>query len=211
MIAQLRSLLLCFSAVLIAQPAPQSTPPPAFTSIRASASYKRAIAELHMRYETSLSTHCPKLDLQLQNTTATVLAPFQTDPQGNLISAHWRESTPGTACGETRLYNTSVTIRDGKPQILPLLPGYSLAAPLLQHDAGPYAASATATASTPDCKPEILNTALPAGQNLDAKHPWIERWTVRACGKQSLVTLHFIPDASGTTIQSTPGETVPLP
>ncbi len=32
--------------------------------------------------------------------------------------------------------------------------------------------------------------------------PWTEIWTLEACGKRAQVTMHFIPDPSGTEIQA---------
>jgi hypothetical protein len=33
--------------------------------------------------------------------------------------------------------------------------------------------------------------------------PWTETWTLQACSKRALVTMHFTPSASGTEIQAT--------
>jgi hypothetical protein len=52
---------------------------------------------------------------------------------------------------------------------------------------------------------------LPNGEPAGAGAPWDEKWTVRACGKKAVVTMHFVPDAKGTTINVTPKETVALP
>jgi hypothetical protein len=41
--------------------------------------------------------------------------------------------------------------------------------------------------------------------------PWDEKWTIRACGKRSVVTMHFIPGPTEMTIKVTPKETVALP
>jgi hypothetical protein len=34
------------------------------------------------------------------------------------------------------------------------------------------------------------------------RQPWTEEWTVRLCGVSGAVPMHFVPDATGTTIHS---------
>jgi hypothetical protein len=103
----------------------------------------------------------------------------------------------------------SVTIHNGKSEVYGLFPGKSAAGAALQHDAVQYAgAGAGATGS---CQVDVLETSLPDGEPSSSKAPWDEKWTVRACGKRSVVTMHFVPDATGTTINVIPKETVPLP
>jgi hypothetical protein len=58
---------------------------------------------------------------------------------------------------------------------------------------------------------DVLETSLPNGEPSDAKLPWDEKWTIRACGKRSVVTMHFIPGPTEMTIKVTPKETVALP
>ena len=58
---------------------------------------------------------------------------------------------------------------------------------------------------------DVIDTALPDGEPGDDKSPWVEKWTVRACGKKLIVTMHFVPDATGTTVTVSLKETVALP
>jgi hypothetical protein len=51
---------------------------------------------------------------------------------------------------------------------------------------------------------EALKTA-PAGAN---DPPWTEKWTIRACGVEGVVRMHFTPDAKGTQITVRIDETV---
>jgi hypothetical protein len=181
----------------------------AFQSIRSSDSYKKAVAEIYMSYESSLSTHCPKIDVNMNTSEAKVLRPLQIGANGNVVNGLWKESTAGVACGETRLYNASVSIEEGKTKVLALFPGHSYASPLLQHDTVRYAAIGAGAGA--ECAADVLDTSLPEGEPSGAGVPWIEKWTVRACGKRSEVTIHFVPDATGTTINVSPKETVTLP
>jgi hypothetical protein len=187
----------------------QQEMPRAFDMIRSSDSYRKAVLEVYQDYESRLSTHCPKIDINMNTSQAKVLGLIQTNEKGEIVNAHWKEMTDGVACGEKRSYAASVVIQGGKPAVYALFPGQSEAGVVLQHDAVQYAAiGAGADAS---CVVDVLETSLPNGERSDAKLPWDEKWTIRACGKRSVVTMHFVPDATGTTINVTPKETVALP
>jgi hypothetical protein len=187
----------------------QDNPPRSYEEIRSSESYRKAVTEIYASYESSLSTHCPKVDVNMNTSEAKVLGPFQTDASGKIVNGHWKEMTDGVACGQKRLYNASVIIKDGQSQVLPLFPGHSYAGPQLQRDAVSYAAIGAAAGE--GCVADILDTALPDGEPSGEHAPWTEKWTVLACGKRSVVTIHFVPDATGTTIEVSPKETVALP
>jgi hypothetical protein len=187
----------------------QQDAPRSYETIRSSESYRKAVAETYMSYESALSTHCPKIDVNMNTSEAKVLGPFETDANGNIVSGTWKETTEGTACGEKRTYNASVVIKEGKPQVLVLFPGHSFAGAVLQRDAVQYAAAGARAGE--GCATEVLDTALPDGEPSGPKVPWVEKWTVRACGRKSVVTMHFVPDATGTTINVSLKETVALP
>jgi len=91
-----------------------------------------------------------------------------------------------------------------------MLPGTSIADPILQRDAVPYAMTGMAAIAPKDCKESpAINTKFKSwdsGELPDAKgpgrRPWKEEWTVRLCGVSGVVPIHFVPDATGTTIRS---------
>ncbi len=196
--------MLCASVVLA-----QDSKPRAFETIRSSDSYRQAVLGVYQDYESSLSTHCPKIDINMNTSEAKVFGAIQTDANGEIVSAQWKERTDGVACGEKRSYGAWVTMKDRKTEVLALFPGQSAAGPALQHDAAQYAAVGAGGASS--CQVDILDTALPNGEPTGPGVPWDEKWTIRACGKRSVVTMHFAPDAQGMKISVTPKETVALP
>ena len=100
-------------------------------------------------------------------------------------------------CGEKRTYVALVTIQDGKTSVVGLFPGQSAAGPVLQHGAVQYAGVGAGAGS---CPVDVLETALPNGEPSGENVPWDEKWTVRACGKKSVVTMHFARDAKGMTV-----------
>ena len=61
------------------------------------------------------------------------------------------------------------------------------------------------------CSADVIDTVLPNGEPAREGLPWDEKWTVRGCGKLYLMTLHFVPDATGTGINISGKETVNLP
>jgi hypothetical protein len=188
--------------------AAQQDRPRAFDAIRSSDSYRQAVLGVYQDYESRLSTHCAKIEINMNTSQAKVYGSIETDANGNIVNAHWKEITDGVACGEKRSYVASVTIQNGKPAVYGLFPGQSAAGAVLQHDAVQYAGVGAAAGT---CPVDILETSLPNGEPSSPKIPWDEKWTVRACGKRSIVTIHFVPDATGTTINVTPKETVVLP
>jgi hypothetical protein len=58
---------------------------------------------------------------------------------------------------------------------------------------------------------DVLETALPNGEPSGPNVPWDEKWTVRACGKKSVVTMHFAQGEKGMTVSVSPKETVAAP
>jgi hypothetical protein len=200
------SVSICFLCVPIVA---QEDRPRAFDAIRSSDSYRQAVLGVYQDYESSLSTHCAKIEINMNTSQPKVYGSIETDANGDIVNAHWKEITEGVACGEKRSYVASVTIQNGKSSVYGLFPGQSAAAAALQHDAVQYAGAGAGAAGT--CQVDVLETSLPNGEPSTPKTPWDEKWTVRACGKRSVITMHFVPDATGTTINVNPKETVTLP
>jgi hypothetical protein len=203
----MRRFLFAFAVFLagVGAGAQENNRPRAFDAIRSSDSYRQAVLGAYQDYESGLSTHCGKIDINVNTSEAKIYGKIETDADGNIVSAHWKETTEGVACGEKRSYAASVTIENGKTAVLALFPGQSAAGAVLQHDAVQYAAVGAGAGS---CPVDVLLTALPNGEPSGPGVPWDEKWTVRACGKKSVVTMHFAPDAKGMTVSVSPKETV---
>jgi hypothetical protein len=193
--------VLCASAVA------QESRPRAFDTIRSSDSYRQAVLGVYQDYESGLSTHCSKIDINMNTSQAKVFGSIQTDANGDIVNATWKEMTDGVACGEKRSYAAWVTIQDRRTAVMALFPGQSAAGPELQHDAVQYAGVGAGAGS---CQVDVLETALPNGEPKGPGMAWDEKWTVRACGKRSVVTMHFVPNGGGMTVNVNPKETVAL-
>lgn len=191
-----------FCGSMVAQ---ENNRPRAFDAIRSSESYRQAVLGAYQEYESGLSTHCQKIDINMNTSEAKVYGTIQTDADGNIVNARWKEMTDGVACGEKRSYVALVTIQDRKTSVAGLFPGQSAADPVLQHSAVQYAGVGAGAGS---CPVDVLETALPNGEPSGPGGSWDEKWTVRACGKKSVVTMHFAPDAKGMTVSVSPKETV---
>jgi hypothetical protein len=128
-----------YCGTLYAQQDAAQGPPRAFNTVRSSDSYRKAVVGIYTDYEKGLSTHCPQVDVNMNTSDAKVYGTIQTDANGNIVNAHWKEMTEGIACGEKRLYVASVRIENGKSAVVGLFPGHSAAGAVLQHDAVQYA------------------------------------------------------------------------
>src|SRR3954462_12478313 len=98
---------------------------------------------------------------------------------------------------------------------MPLLPGTTHADAILQKDAIPHAAMAGQWPEK-DCQTSYLeNTEFlrEIGEPLEGAKgkPWDELWTLASCSRKAKVTVHFVPDKTGTTIHTSFKETKYLP
>jgi hypothetical protein len=202
----MRLFRLVLIAVFCASVVAQESRPRAFDAIRSSDSYRQAVMGVYQDYESRLSTHCGKIEINMNTSEAKVYGTIQTDADGNIVNARWKERTDGVACGEKRSYAAWVTIQDRKTQVEGLFPGQSAARPELQRDSVQYAGLGAGAASS--CQLDVLDTSLPNGEPKGPGVPWDEKWTVRACGKKSVVTMHFMPGSGGMKVNVSPKETV---
>lgn len=198
------------AALMSSALAAQSNEQGALDQMRHFPSYQQTIQKVYQDYESGLSTHCPKIDLDMGTARARVLSPLQLNVEGHIVNGGWTEGIEGSACGEHRRYKALVVFKDGQPAVYPALPGDSYASPVLQRDAMLQVAGVVGAAGA-SCQPDVIDTTLPDGEPQKAGMPWTEHWTVRSCEKRYLVPMHFVPDATGTGINVKPAEVVELP
>jgi hypothetical protein len=148
---------------------------------------------------------------QLKQMNVRVINPPAFDASGSPTSGQWRMVGHVEGCGEEKIMNVEYWFgSDGKMMMTQILPGTSIADLLLEKDAIFYARMAMTKLVPRDCNEmQILDTKF---LQFDGGHqqtlpgredrPWTEEWTVRACGVKGAVPMHFIPDATGTTIRS---------
>ena len=139
---------------------------------------------------------------------------------GKPVSGSWRVITRLSGCGQARSFSLLYALgANGQLARIGMLPGSSVADPLLQRDALMYANLAMGKLSPPGCKDfKYVDTAFEAfgapGANVPAgreARSWTEKWRVRACGVDGIVKLYFTPDATGTAISAKLDETVRAP
>jgi hypothetical protein len=152
-----------------------------------------------------------------------VYTPIQFDAAGAPVAGEWREGIVVSGCGRQKRLNvlTKVTA----PSTLatgPLLPGATIADPVLQNVAQYYAVKAAGGLPAGCAQAFVADTAFggydggaaaaapgastpgalaPAGQ---IAAPWHETWTMNFCGAQKRVTLHFVPGDQGVSINAVP-------
>ena len=132
---------------------------------------------------------------------------------GAPTSGVWKLTTRWTGCGKSKTFNLFYNIvSGGQSSRTALLPGATIADPLLQRDAIGYAKLAVeANGPKPaGCNSiRVVDTTFGAsGAAAPTVRPgvdprsWTESWTVDACGAMGIVKVSFLPDATGTTISA---------
>lgn len=185
------------------------TPTSPVEIVRKNPGYQHAVEAVAQQYENSLRTHCASVALDWAGAKVHVaLAP--TVVQDHIVSGVWLETVPGEACGQHRQYNALTVFHDGKPAVMPLIPGESESNALLQRDTMSYLSSALIGRGVlpKGCRVDALETQLPDGRPQEGQ-PWKERWLADACGKTYWVMVSYVPDATGTTINVSSKDVVP--
>jgi hypothetical protein len=158
---------------------------------------------------------CPSANFSILNQFA-LYKPMAFDNSGHPTQGAWKQSVAEKGCGQDRLLNVFFWLDPNTNSLraMPLFPGTTRADPTLQKDAMPHAALA-AQWPEKNCKIGYMeNTEFLTenGEPLDGKgKPWDELWTLASCTKKAKVTLHFIPDKTGTTVHTSLQETKFLP
>jgi hypothetical protein len=159
---------------------------------------------------------CPSANFSILNQFA-LFKPIAFDNSGRPTQRAWKQSVAEKGCGQDRLLNVFVWLDPNANSVraMPLFPGTTRADPILQKDAMPHAAMAGQWPEK-NCKTGYVeNTEFlrETGEPLEGAKgkPWDELWTLASCTKKAKVTLHFIPDKTGTTIHTSLRETKFLP
>ena len=176
--------------------------------ISSASDYRESIHKSARDYEKSLSTHCNTVDLEFNSASVKlqILMLVESNDKGIPVLGSWKETIPGTACNEKRMYNVQVDITNNGLHFTPTYPGTAQGNPELQRDTLKNIEMDlwVISAVKRSCRAEVLNTQLvgPAAKVLDngLMSTWEESWDVRSCGKNFTAPVKYIPDAHGTTI-----------
>lgn len=162
-----------------------------------------------------VNSPCPSATFSILNQFA-LFRPMAFDDSGRPIQGARKQSVTEKGCGKDRLLNVFFWLDNDNPvKAIPLFPGTTRANPILQKDAMSHAAMA-AQWPEKNCKNGYMeNTEFlkETGEPLEGTtgKPWDEIWTLTSCTKKARVTMHFIPDKTGTTIHTSLQETTFLP
>jgi hypothetical protein len=155
------------------------------------------LQRLHEYEPPSLKAECAELKL-VSRKSLSVLAPPQfvagsTIPEGG----QWIDHAIVNRCGTNTQRNLLIIARGQKQlQAVALLPGETIASPLLQRDAMTSGmVPVTVKLGCDHRSIAVIDTALsgPVAQGV----PWKEDWTYAGCGKMAVVTITFSPDGKG--------------
>ncbi len=140
------------------------------------------------------------------------LGPLQFDANGALTSGGIKESFLVSGCGKFRVENIVTLAVKGEVKSVPVIPGNTMADPILARDSMPYIQMSIAPKIGQCHDVRVIDTnfdAFEGGPNPRAKfqgnngRAWRETWTVNACGNEINTDIHFVPDETGTAIQTT--------
>ena len=131
----------------------------------------------------------------------------------------WSYRYDAVRCGTNRTYNMLAVAENAKePKVIPLFPGNSLASLLLQRDASTNLAAYLGMQVGGGCDGKIMVFDISvakrfhtmrfdrtpsteklklAGKSVDGV--WEENWVFRACSKNHVVSVRFVPDGMGGT------------
>jgi len=205
-------LTVCFTPVLLAQDDPVSAKirntKALMLKMSDASDYRDSIRRSALDYESSLSTHCKNVDLEFDSVSVKlqILMFVETNDKGMPVSGSWKETVPGTACNEKRMYNVQVDVTKKGLHFTPTYPGTAQGNPELQRDTLKNIEMDlwVISAVKRSCRAEVLDTQLvgPAARVLDSglMSSWEESWDVRSCGKLFTAPVKYIPDAHGTAI-----------
>ncbi|HEX4505435.1 MAG TPA: hypothetical protein VH722_06865 [Alphaproteobacteria bacterium] len=140
-----------------------------------------------------------------------MFGPLIVDANSNLASGLIKESVVVTGCGKQKVENILTLSDKGQLKSIAGLPGTSKADPLLAKDSKQYAYMG-AVRKIGQCKDiRIIDTRYEdyegppnpkAKSQSEGGRPWRETWTLNACGTLVDTVIHYIPDETGTVIQS---------
>jgi hypothetical protein len=205
-------LTVCITPVLLAQDDPVlvkiNSTKALMLKMSVASDYRESIRKSALDYESSLSTHCKSVDLEFDSVSVKlqILMFVETNEKGMPVSGSWKETVPGTACNEKRMYNVQIDVTKKGLHFTPTYPGTAQGNPELQRDTLKNIEMDlwVISAVKRSCRAEVIDTQLvgPAATVLDngLMSTWEESWDVRSCGKIFTAPVKYIPDAHGTAI-----------
>ncbi|MDE2029678.1 MAG: hypothetical protein KGI97_03835 [Alphaproteobacteria bacterium] len=197
-------------ALFVVHPALADAPAPLSPELKAFLArpdQENAYVGMMMRQWQISVPSCPSP--QIKNIAVLVDHTPTFDKSGLPVSGQWRVIGYAEGCNESRIFNMYYGFSpDGKMTRIALLPGTTRADLTLQRDSLMYAMMGMAKLTPKGCKDiHFTDTkfigygkANPQAMSGREKRSWTEKWTIRTCGVTGVVSMRFVPDATGTTI-----------
>ena len=172
-----------------------------------SADFYQAMYAIAVQADRTLKISCDS-KYQVTPLTLVVLSPIvHPETSQHPMNGIWSYRFNAVRCGATKTYNLMMTAQPGQqPRASMMLPGHTIASPLLIKDAFKVAAPGVAHALGRNCKElQVFDTVLTKAPHTFTEggrsYPgaWMERWTFQGCGKQVSQAMTFVPDGKGGT------------
>ena len=174
------------------------------------------VLEAAKRSTVIIQNPCPSTDFKILD-KFTPVKPIAFDSSGKIIDGAWKQVVSAKGCGDDRLLNVFLAMDANTKamKIFPILPGTTHTDLILQKDAVKYAVTAAGGPEKGCNIGYISDTQFlqKVDKPMDGAKapPWDELWTLVTCTKKAQVTMHFIPDKTGTTIAAGQPETKIFP
>lgn len=174
-----------------------------------SKAYNQRLYAMAAGMDRKLGIFCSEGEYVIQPWTFMPLKPisFATERSAP-VSGTWYQRFTVVRCGEDKIYNTLAIARGDAPlKLVALLPGRTIASPLLMLNALEDVTSVAALKGAPDCESvmiadtdlidrEAVYARLEAGGTVE---DWREVWTVKHCAEHIPVYVRFSGNGRGGT------------
>jgi hypothetical protein len=186
---------------------------PSLNGVVANPGERAHVLDAARRSTVVINNPCASANFDLTDVVV-VYRPLTVDATGAINGGVWKQVVREEGCGLSRTLNVLAYVQG--PNSLattPLLPGTTHADPQLQKDGARYAGTAAGLPEKNCGIGYIADTEFlrrdETTPNGGKGSPWTELWTLVSCSGTTQVSMHFVPDNTGTTIGAGPIKVIP--
>lgn len=123
------------------------------------------------------------------------------DAAGKAVGGLWTARYPVKVCNKAVIRSVAFASRaDGNLEITPMVPGESLADPLLQLDTK-QAFAVSIQKMIGECSAIVVRDTQVVDPPVKLRDKWREAWIAHACGRDAGQVIEFVPNKEGTAVK----------